>query len=349
MDASARGSFVWHELMTTDVQKAGAFYTALHGWKLQPFGDGQHYQLFMAGGISVAGLMALTAEALAGGAPPAWLSYVGVVDVNAIAAEAVRLGGRQIHAPTNIPGTAGRFAVLADPQGACFGIYSDESTTLPPANPPFTWHELVTTDPQAAHHFYRTLFGWDLIRTHDMGAMGDYMIFGLGGKDMGGVMKKPPGQPGGPFWGAYANVPDARKTATQIKKLGGGLLMGPVQVPGDGWIDVGIDPTGATFAVFSAPAKMAAKPTAKPAPKPVAAAPKATAKPAAKKAPAKKPTKAVKKKAVAKKAAKKPVARKAVKRKAAKKVARKVARKPARKVAKKKVARKVARKPARKR
>ena len=32
-----RGRFLWHELMTTDVEAAKAFYTAAIGWGTQPF------------------------------------------------------------------------------------------------------------------------------------------------------------------------------------------------------------------------------------------------------------------------------------------------------------------------
>ena len=51
------------------------------------------------------------------GAPPHWMAHVQVDDVDATAALAKKLGGKVHKEPTDIP-TVGRFAVIADPQGA---------------------------------------------------------------------------------------------------------------------------------------------------------------------------------------------------------------------------------------
>ena len=39
---------------------------------------------------------------------------------------------------------------------------------------------------------------------------------------------------------------------TRIGEKGGTVLMGPLQVPGDGWIIMGLDPQGASFALVGA-------------------------------------------------------------------------------------------------
>ncbi len=65
----------------------------------------------------VAGLMAQTPEAA--GTPPGWMGYVQVAEVDASAAQAGALGGSVSMAPHDLPGV-GRFAVIADPQGAMF-------------------------------------------------------------------------------------------------------------------------------------------------------------------------------------------------------------------------------------
>jgi len=51
------------------------------------------------------------------GAPVAWTSYVTVDNVDETAKLAESLGGKICVPPTDIP-EVGRFAVLADPQGA---------------------------------------------------------------------------------------------------------------------------------------------------------------------------------------------------------------------------------------
>lgn len=54
-------------------------------------------------------------------APSHWLPYFAVTSVDAAAQKAASLGAKTFVPPTDIPDT-GRFAVLADPQGATFAI-----------------------------------------------------------------------------------------------------------------------------------------------------------------------------------------------------------------------------------
>jgi predicted enzyme related to lactoylglutathione lyase len=343
-DAAIRGKFVWHELLTTDLESASSFYSRVVGWTMQTSDWNQSYKLFVSG-TPMAGLMILPDEAKAMGAPPHWLAYIGTPQVDATLREAVMLGGRVLVEPMDLPGI-GRFAVLMDPQGAAFAIFtpegeggsSDHSTELGD----FSWHELITTDWQAGFAFYQRLFGWEKTEAMDMGAMGTYQMFGLRGRTMGGMFNKPAEMPAPPHWLPYALVTDARRAADLVKSAGGRVVNGPMEVPGGDWIVQFQDQQGVIFAVHSR--TPAAKP-ARPAPKPPAekAAPKAPAKKAAKKAPAKKAPakkapakKAPAKKAPAKKAKKAPAkkAKKAVKA-PARRAAKKAARAPMKKMAKK--------------
>jgi predicted enzyme related to lactoylglutathione lyase len=131
MDAyKTHGAFSWNELMTSDPDAALRFYTQLLGWSVQKMAmPGFDYHVLKVGDVSVGGVMALPAEAQAGGAPPCWGSYVTVADVDATARKAVELGGKVVHGPADIPGI-GRFAVIVDPQGAALSVI----TYAPPAS-----------------------------------------------------------------------------------------------------------------------------------------------------------------------------------------------------------------------
>jgi predicted enzyme related to lactoylglutathione lyase len=175
----------------------------------------------------------------------------------------------------------------------------------------FSWHELATTNVQAAFDFYRALFGWEVLDRLDMGPSGIYLIFGWGGQQRGGIYNKTAEMTWPSNWLSYARVPNADAAAAQARGIGGKVTMGPMDVPGGDRIAVILDPQGATFAVHATKAE-AKKPEA---PKKVSAK-----KPAVKKAPAKK--------APARKAVKKTV------KKAARKAPKKVARKSGKKAAK---------------
>ena len=112
----------WTELTTRDTKAAERFYTQLFGWKSKTgSGGGVEYTEFSVQGDSApsAGMMAITPQM--GGAPPHWTPYFAVTDCDATTAKARQLGGNAYVPPTDIP-NVGRFAVLADPQGAEFAV-----------------------------------------------------------------------------------------------------------------------------------------------------------------------------------------------------------------------------------
>ena len=111
----------WNELMSTDVEKANAFYTGLLGWKLgsQNMDQGT-YWLYQRGDVSAAGAVQATPEMPI--SISYWLPYFGVTDVPGTVEKAKELGGKVFVPPTNIEDMNVHFAVLASPDGASFGI-----------------------------------------------------------------------------------------------------------------------------------------------------------------------------------------------------------------------------------
>ncbi len=97
--AVSQGRFVWYELMTTDTAAAKAFYGKVVGWGTQdgPV-PGLAYTLFTAGEMPVGGLMDQPEDARKMGAPPSWIGYVAVDDVDATTERVKRLGGT-VHVP----------------------------------------------------------------------------------------------------------------------------------------------------------------------------------------------------------------------------------------------------------
>lgn len=381
-DKTRRGRFVWHELMTSDSVAAYGFYAKTLGWKtVTPEGDAAHTSF-----VGPAGPVGNAAQ-LDDGAP-SWIPYIGTTDLEQTISEATQKGGAVTKSITDVAG-GGRYALLTDPQGATFGVYAADEP--PPREAPakrgdYSWHELATTDGDAAFEFYAALFGWEKMAEHDMGPLGMYVIFGRNGKQLGGIYKKMAEQPD-PAWLGYVRVKDVEKIVKKVKSAGGKLINGPMDVPGGDRIAQFLDPQGAMFAVHALAADLqpaALKPEAAPAqapaasdeddesvsaPEPAAAAPakKAAVKKAAPKQPPATKVAAeedeteetgVEKPVARKSAAKKPASKKkaptkvAAKaktpaRKTAKKKAKKAAKKAANPAAKKKSGRKVAKKAAR--
>ncbi|KAA6463292.1 VOC family protein [Acidobacteria bacterium AB60] len=248
-----KGKFAWYELMTSDTQAAGKFYSDVVGWTTQemPSPDGTPYTTFNVGGAGMAGMMNIPGHV-------AWVGYIHVDDVDAHIEKVVAAGGKLFRPATDIPGML-RFAVLSDPQGAAICLFTPDAAMPtpqrpePPAPGTIGWHELYTTDLEGATDFYRKLFGWTKLSDMDMGPMGTYRIFDQGEqKPMGdgGMMTKPPHVPVS-CWNFYFVVDSIGEAAKRVNAGGGKILHGPAPVPGDSWIINAQDPQGAMFALVS--------------------------------------------------------------------------------------------------
>jgi predicted enzyme related to lactoylglutathione lyase len=237
--------------MTKDAAAAIEFYTKVAGWGTQMWDGSQPYTMWTVDNAPIGGVMAMPAG---DPNPPHWLGYVSSPNVDASVADATRRGASTHVPPTDIP-NVGRFAVLMDPQGAAFAIYTAQGgsagTVGPPKRGEFSWHELATTDPVAAFDFYQGLFGWEKTSAMDMGEMGVYQMFGLDGVPFGGVFKKPAEMPGPPAWAHYIMVDDVARVVDIVKGNGGQVMNGPMEVPGGDWIANCMDSQGGVFAIHA--------------------------------------------------------------------------------------------------
>jgi predicted enzyme related to lactoylglutathione lyase len=115
------GSLGWTQLNAASPERAKPFYSSLFSWKYRddPMPWGGFYTSWMrADGAMAGGMLAMPPEA---NAPSHWLSYFVATDVDRSHAQATALGAKTFVTPSDLPG-GGRFSVLADPQGAAFGL-----------------------------------------------------------------------------------------------------------------------------------------------------------------------------------------------------------------------------------
>ena len=254
--SDVQAKFVWYDLMTSDTEAAGSFYRRVIGWEAKDSGMGDRsYAIFSMGPAMVGGLMPIPEEARAMGARPMWLGYVGVDDVDACAQRVAAAGGAVGKPPEDIPGI-GRFAVVADPDGAGFMLFQASGNAEPAAAGPglpgrVGWHELHAGDGERGFAFYSSLFGWTQTEAMDMGPMGLYRLFATGGAPVGGMMTKAADMPRA-AWLYYFNVDAVDAAMARVKDAGGQVLNGPMEVPGGMWIAQCVDPQGAMFALLSA-------------------------------------------------------------------------------------------------
>ncbi len=235
------GTFVWHENVTTDPKRAQEFYTELFGWDIEVFKtDEFEYPMISVDGQSHGGFPPVQE-----GTPPHWAGNVAVEDVDATVEKAKAAGGKVIHGPQDIP-QVGRFAVLADPQGAV--IVGFQSAGEPPQTAGvFVWDELGTQDVEASEQFYSAVFGWTTV---DMGEeYGGYKIFQSGETRVAGVMKLQDASTPS-MWAPYVAVEDVDASVARASELGGSTILEPMDIPNVGRIAYLKDPIGAVFGII---------------------------------------------------------------------------------------------------
>lgn len=109
--------FIWQELVTTDQQASGTFYSQLFGWQLTQVNAGEFgtYTLFQKQGQDIAGMMNPTNDTPGEGSY--WHSYIAVEAIDECARKTTELGGFVLVEPHDIP-DVGRVCAISDPTGA---------------------------------------------------------------------------------------------------------------------------------------------------------------------------------------------------------------------------------------
>ena len=111
------GALCWNELATTDIERAKSFFGELLGWEYE-IAEGGYVSI--RNGAALNGGMREQIERERG-TPPSWLPFFTVENTDDAARRVVQLGGRRLMPSTEA--RVGRFAVLADPQGAGFAVF----------------------------------------------------------------------------------------------------------------------------------------------------------------------------------------------------------------------------------
>ncbi len=239
------GTFCWIDLGTTDVAGARAFYGGLFGWEFEDIPPGQAgYTICRLDGKDVTGIHEHPEEE-----GSHWSSYVSVDDVDAMTARARELGASVEMEPLDVGGTA-RMSVIDDPTGAALSLWQPKGfigAELVNEVGTWTWNELVTPDLESAKAFYLDLFGW---RAQDVPAPIPRAGFTLGELLVGGGHVPAPGEDATPRWTVSFRVADVDQGAEQVGRLGGAVVLPPMDLP-TGSFSVVADPTGAAFTITS--------------------------------------------------------------------------------------------------
>jgi predicted enzyme related to lactoylglutathione lyase len=113
------GCLCWNELHTTDTSAVQDFYRGLFGWTARADSGSPQYFQFENAGRMVGGMIEIQPEW--GDVPPNWAVYFAVADFDASLEKAKSLGANAFMPPKDVEEVS-RFAMVGDPQGACFAM-----------------------------------------------------------------------------------------------------------------------------------------------------------------------------------------------------------------------------------
>ncbi|MBV9417797.1 MAG: hypothetical protein JO363_22625 [Solirubrobacterales bacterium] len=252
-DGYEHGVPCWVDTWQEDGDAAARFYAGVFGWEVEKgasAGTDTRYYMCRLRGRDVAAIGSPPPT----GSPPAWTTYAWVDDADAIAASAVNAGGSLLAEPSgSLDG--GRVAIVADPSGAVFGVWTPgahRGAQRVNEASAYSMSFLHTPDPGGAKAFYGELLGWT---TETFGPM---LLWRLPGY-VGGVPKQPvsrevvavmaradEGEPAN--WRVDFWITDADAAAARAPQLGGSIIDGP-QDAGPFREAVLADPAGAIFSV----------------------------------------------------------------------------------------------------
>jgi predicted enzyme related to lactoylglutathione lyase len=151
-----------------------------------------------------------------------------------------------------------RFAIVASlllGGSAC----ANRTPTLPSISPTpvgphlegrFVWRDLLTDDLPAIEAFYSGLFGWQF-RAGDEGGGDNYRTVHVDGRPIAGVfvLDAEQRETTGPQWISSISIGDVDAATETVRRRGGTVHRGPLDVPPRGRMAVVSDPMGAVFAL----------------------------------------------------------------------------------------------------
>ncbi len=245
------GQVIWHDLATPDLEQAKAFYGEVFGWTFEDKGEGTaRYSVISYRGEAIGGMVPMAQIA---GQRGEWVCSCSATEVEKDVDKVLELGGKILGNPINMKGR-GMQAVVADPQGAVFGLL--RSSSGDPAmegeveEGEWLYTELWAQKPEPLATFYSEILGYSIDEVERSEI--PYWAFLKQDKAMAGLIQNPVEYTRS-HWVPYIKVNDAKAMTSKAEKAGATVLLAPNPKVRNGSAAFLLDPTGAPFVIQKYP------------------------------------------------------------------------------------------------
>jgi predicted enzyme related to lactoylglutathione lyase len=242
------GKFIWHDLITHDVDAVKSFYGDVFGWTFEPLPGTDRYTVIRHNGEMIGGI-AFSDRRVDGEPVSQWVSWMSVPNVDLATSRLRQAGGRVLGGPRDLD-DRGRLAIVGDPQGAVLGLVRTTGGDPPDRQAglgDWLWNELWCDDQESAGRVYASLVGFEL-DTEETVAGKPYTVFKRDGTPRAGLLVDPFPEVT-PLWLPYVRVADPAAIAAKVDGLGGQVLLKPDPRHRQGSVAIIADPTGAEVAI----------------------------------------------------------------------------------------------------
>ncbi|MEV6963132.1 VOC family protein [Streptomyces sp. NPDC051207] len=224
---SVFGAPCWVSLTSRDLQATEDFYGAVLGWQWRQGKLGERFRIALAGGAPVAGIAGIASMWQMA---VAWTPYFAVPSADDAVSRVQERGGTAAVGPLSFP--PGRAALLADRDGATFGIWEgklfSDWETWRRAAPAFI--RLHTRDAFDAAIFYGEVLDWasDKPGCCEVHYEGDEVVLRSRGDIVAriesGALDEAPDPTIRPHWQVHFAVSDVAACARTAELHGGSVL-----------------------------------------------------------------------------------------------------------------------------
>ncbi|MFD3517643.1 VOC family protein [Streptomyces sp. NPDC058657] len=250
--SSVFGTPCWVSLATRSLEATEEFYRAVLGWEWRTGKLGGRYKFADVDGVPVAGVSPVGSM---GQTAVAWTPFFATADADESVALGRERGGTTAVGPLSLP--PGRAALMADRDGAVFGVWEGELVSgweqWRRTAPAFV--ELHTRNAFDAAIFYSGVLGWDSAApgSCDVSYEDESVVLRSGGgivaRIRSGAAEAAPDPAVRPHWQIHFHVADVNACVDAARTHGGRVL----RRDPDAARALLSDPDGARFTVSARP------------------------------------------------------------------------------------------------
>jgi len=236
-----QGKFVWHDLLTDDLEAGWKFYGDVFGWTFKT--KNAYTQIFNQKEL-IGGMMQVT-PTKDQKAKAVWLPSMSVANVDKSVRDLTTRKGKVLKGPLDME-DRGRGALVSDPHGAHVVLLHTKSGDPKDKQPQigdWLWNALWTNKPKESYVFYRNIGGYNGYEMRD-----EYRILKKNNIWRAGI-REIAKEEFKARWVPVVRVADLQETMSKVKSAGGEILVSPHDELVDGNVALISDNRGAVVII----------------------------------------------------------------------------------------------------